>query len=334
MLLVLEGHSSQRDVIAGARDALPPSVQIFASHREQRPEITGLADVAWTEPSDNTVRVDWVIDKALSNSIEVVLAGKFGQLYEAHRGRFEANGIRLVTGCISLEGLQIVEDKGRFTAAALAGGLNCIPGVPVTSSEQLVAVYHDLVLQGPVCVKPVAGVYGQGFWRLSENTDPFRCFANASACEANLRVFADTYAQAKTPTPLLLMPYLSGSECSIDMVCEAGDVIAYVGRRKQGYYQTFEREGRAVDLAIRAATHFKCDGLVNVQTRDDGEGIPHLLEINPRYSGGIGYTREVGVNLPGIFASRRLSLPEPISQWKMGVRVKPINVAISLDGRC
>ena len=180
----------------------------------------------------------------------------------------------------------------------------------------------------------MAGVYGQGFWRLSENTDPFRCFANASACEANLRVFADTYAQAKTPTPLLLMPYLSGSECSIDMVCEAGDVIAYVGRRKQGYYQTFEREGRAVDLAIRAATHFKCDGLVNVQTRDDGEGIPHLLEINPRYSGGIGYTREVGVNLPGIFASRRLSLPEPISQWKMGVRVKPINVAISLDGRC
>ena len=69
--------------------------------------------------------------------------------------------------------------------------------------------------------------------------------------------------------------------------------------------QTFERDSDAVELAIRAAEHFGCDGIVNVQTRDDASGQPHLLEINLRYSGGIGYTRETGVNLR-IFEEDRL----------------------------
>ncbi|MCF5555356.1 carboxylate--amine ligase, partial [Pseudomonas syringae] len=49
MIWFLEGQASQRDVIIGARDALPASVRIIASHRQQRSEITGLADVALQE---------------------------------------------------------------------------------------------------------------------------------------------------------------------------------------------------------------------------------------------------------------------------------------------
>ncbi|WP_204330629.1 ATP-grasp domain-containing protein, partial [Proteus mirabilis] len=73
-------------------------------------------------------------------------------------------------------------------------------------------------------------------------------------------------------------------------VCESGRPVAFVGRRKEGLHQTFENDSPAVELALKAAAHFQCDGLVNVQTRDDLDGVPHLLEINPRYSGGIGYT--------------------------------------------
>ncbi len=61
MIWFLEGQSSQREVIMGARDALPASVQIVASHRQLRSEITGQADVALQEPTDNDERIDWVI---------------------------------------------------------------------------------------------------------------------------------------------------------------------------------------------------------------------------------------------------------------------------------
>lgn len=332
MIWFLEGQASQRDVIAGAREALPADVRVHASHRQVRPEITGLADVACREPGDELARIDWALDTMRAHGIRVVVAGRSGIVYEAQRARFEAAGLQLVTGALSVETFQRVDDKSIFTAEALAAGLDCIPAITVTDAEALLAAYRELAASGPVCVKPTRGIYGQGFWRLDEAIDPFRSFASADAYEANLAVFAAAYGQAQAAKPLLVMPYMPGSECSVDMVCEAGETVACVGRRKQGLMQSFECEGPAVELAKRAARHFGCDGIVNVQTRDDADGKPHLLEINLRYSGGIGYTRATGINLPGIFACRRLGLPEPLGEWREGIQIKAITVAVPVRG--
>lgn len=78
MIWFLEGQSSQRDILLGAREALPPEVKIFASHRQERPEITGLADVSFLEPKDNQERIDWVIETALTHKIKVILPAEWG----------------------------------------------------------------------------------------------------------------------------------------------------------------------------------------------------------------------------------------------------------------
>lgn len=161
----------------------------------------------------------------------------------------------------------------------------------------------------------------------SRRADPFRSFADPDARVANFATYMRAYSEVENPPSMLVMPYMAGSECSVDMVCETGRAVAFVGRRKTGVYQLFEKDGAAVELALKAADHFQCDGIVNVQTKDDAQGKPHLLEINPRYSGGVGYTREAGVNLAGIFATRRLNLPEPPTVWRAGVRVKGVSVA-------
>lgn len=328
MIWFLEGQSSQREVIMGARDALPASVQIIASHRQQRSEITGQADVALQEPVDNDERIDWVLQTARSLGVKIIVAGRIGSFYETQRARFVAEGLDLVTGGTSLQTFMDVDDKSRFTAAAEAAGLSCIPGVAVSNAEELQAAYDALAVSGEVCIKPVVGIYGRGFWRFKTDVDDFRCFANPDARETTFQAYLNAYRQADDVPAMLLMPYMPGSECSVDIVCEHGKAVAFVGRRKVGLNQTFERDSEAVQLAVRAAEHFACDGLINVQTRDDADGKPRLLEINPRYSGGIGYTRETGVNLPGIFAARRLGLKEPETHWLEDIRVKAITVAV------
>lgn len=72
--------------------------------------------------------------------------------------------------------------------------------------------------------------------------------------------------------------------------------------------QYLENEGEAIELAIDCARLMNADGMVNVQTRHNAEGKPLLLEINMRPSGGIGYTRHSGVNLPGLYAFHTLGL--------------------------
>jgi biotin carboxylase len=329
MIWFLEGQASQRDVIIGARDALQGRSIIVASHQADRPEITGQADISLTEPSDPQERLEWVIETALERSINVVVAGRLGGAYEAHRARFEDAGLVLVTGGASSQTFDLVDDKSAFTAEAERAGLACVPAITVTNPVELSNAYEVLVAAGEVCIKPVVGIYGQGFWRFKE-VDPFRCLANPDARQISFDAYFNLYSSGPDRPAMLVMPYMPGSECSVDMVCEDGRVIEYVGRRKQNAHQTFERNSAAVQLALRAAEHFGCDGIVNVQTRDDADGVPRLLEINPRYSGGIGYTRATGINLPGIFATRRLGQPEPAFAWNAGVRVKPITVAAAI----
>ncbi|VVP82818.1 hypothetical protein PS910_02118 [Pseudomonas fluorescens] len=331
MIWFLEGQASQRDIIMGALDALPPGLRVFASHRHDRPEITGVAHIGLREPEAHAERIDWVIRTALEHSIRVVVAGRAGGAYEAHRAQFEAVGITLVTGGVNARTFELVDDKSKFTAQAERAGLACIPAITVVDADELLGAYETFKSMGEVCIKPVVGIYGQGFWRFKAGVDPFRCLANPDAREVDFGTYHQLYAAGAAREPMLVMPYLPGPECSVDMVCEGGKVVEYVGRRKTGIHQTFERGTAAAHLAIAAAEHFGCDGIVNVQTRDDAAGKPHLLEINPRYSGGIGYTRATGVNLAGIFATRRLGLPAPPNDWVDGVRVKPITVAVSVQ---
>lgn len=331
MIWFLEGQSSQRDIIIGAREALPADVKIFASHRQDRPEITGLADVSLREPEGSEERIEWVLQTAQDNHIKVILAGRVGSVFELARDQFEAAGLTLVTGGVSIDTFNLVDNKTLFTAEAERAGLDCVPAITVTNVEELTRAYETLSAMGEVCIKPAVGIYGEGFWRFKEGTDPFRCFAKPDLREANFDTYRQVYAAGASRPPMLVMPYMAGSECSVDMVCEAGRAVAFVGRRKAGLHQSFEREGPAVELALKAAQHFKCDGIVNVQTRDDANGRPYLLEINPRYSGGIGYTRATGINLPGIFAARRLGFKEPESVWKADVRVKAITVAVPIS---
>ncbi|MFH7439560.1 carboxylate--amine ligase, partial [Pseudomonas syringae pv. tagetis] len=64
MIWFLDVQSSHREETLGALDALPASVQIIASHRLQRSEITGQAHVALQEPVYNDERIDWVVETA------------------------------------------------------------------------------------------------------------------------------------------------------------------------------------------------------------------------------------------------------------------------------
>ncbi|EFT2979421.1 carbamoyl-phosphate synthase large chain, partial [Escherichia coli] len=108
--------------------------------------------------------------------------------------------------------------------------------------------------------------------------------------------------------PLVLMPYLPGPEFSVDILADKGEILAAVGRRKEGAIQYLVNEGSAWELACDCARVMKADGLVNVQTRNDVNGNPVLLETNMRPSGGVGYTLHSGVNLPGLFAAFKLGL--------------------------
>tara|TARA_Y100001963_G_scaffold118820_1_gene165617 strand:- start:1599 stop:2591 length:993 start_codon:yes stop_codon:yes gene_type:complete len=330
MIWFLEGQSSQREVILASKRALPASTKVYASHSGDRKEITSCADVSLIEPKELNERIEWVIDTAVENDIRVVHAGKNVASYEERRGDFEKKGITLVTGVLSTDQLRI-ESKAVFTQECTTAGLSVVPGRAVCTADELIQAYLTLSETGPVCVKPVMGIYGAGFWRFDDTSDPFSCVAYPDNRRIAFSTYLEIFKASKKLQHVLVMPHMPGDEVSVDIVVESGNPIAWVGRRKKGLYQYFENRGAAVELALNAVIHFGLDGIVSVQTKDDADGKPHLLEINLRYSGGIAYTELSGINLPGIFSCRRLGIASPANFWTDNVKIKTVTTAIISD---
>lgn len=312
----MEGMSSQRDLVLStiqARQESGASFRVLASHRENRTEITSVADVGLVEPSDKDERLAFIVETVGKYNVKVIQAGRGCAWFEKNRNAIESTGVKLITGTRSELLHAIADDKVRFAALMQESGVPVVPSLRVDSLASLKAgMSHFGDLPVPLCLKPVTGIYGMGFWVLDPKADPMFAFEDADKRQVHPDVYFAALSQKSNGDehapykPQVLMPYLPGPERSIDMVVEDGDVIAAVARMKEGRYQTLQNHGDAIALAKACAKAMHADGIVNVQTRNDHTGSPVVLEINLRPSGGSGWTMASGVNLAGIFALRQL----------------------------
>jgi len=307
----MEGLSSQRDIISGVQEFFKntqQTVTVIASHRHQRNEILSLADIALIEPANDEQRMDFIVTTVKNYGVKAIHTGRNCQWFEVHRQEIEALGVSLTTGATSITMLTLADDKVEFARAMEAHNLAAVPSLRIESAEALRNQLSSADAKQALCVKPVTGIYGMGFWRFDDTATPMSAFTHPDSRKVHPEMYLYALEQQDDFKPLVLMPYLPGPEYSIDMLLEKGQVIAAVARRKEGALQYLEQSGPAFELGKHCAQVMQADGLVNVQTRNNEKGEPVLLEINMRPSGGIGYTRHSGVNLPALFALRQLGL--------------------------
>ncbi|MGB5854740.1 MAG: ATP-grasp domain-containing protein [Oceanisphaera sp.] len=309
----MTGLSSQRDMIRAIK-AEVPEVTIVASHQQPRYEILAEADYAYLEPplagydlGSNSANIELMLvfmaEVVNKHQVSVIHVGRNSPFFEGHRSTIESWGVTLVTGARGQASFAIADNKQAFANHMQAQGL---PVVPTLSARSLAELEHIFKRQPfgatDFCIKPARGIYGMGFWHLD---------TTAVLLDADTkRIHPDIYLAAARLdnerghqfSEQVVMPFLPGIERSVDIIIDQGKVITAIGRCKKDAVQYFEHSGIAFDLALKCAEQLGLDGLVNVQTRDDANGQPFLLETNLRPSGGICFSLSSKVNLSALFA--------------------------------
>lgn len=314
MIWFMEGLSSQRDILKAVRKALP-EILVTASHSRNRPEILVEASLALLEPQEDELRLNFIFSMVKQMGITCIHVGKNCQWYEHQRKIIENMGVSLITGALSPLSFDIANNKIKFAEVMLSNNLSVVPSILIEDAELLsYYIKNPPFEEASLCIKPVNGIYGMGFWIFDLSVNPMQSFIDPYSRRVHPASYLDALRRMESFSPLILMPYLPGPERSIDMIVENGNVIALVSRRKEGSFQYFEKDGAAVDLAIECAKMLQADGLVNIQTRNDVTDHSVLLEANLRPSGGIGYGLHSGINLPALFVQRRLGF-EVTKNW-------------------
>lgn len=301
-----EAQSSQRDMLLCLQGLKPHhDIHLIASHRHHRPEITDMADEHVVEANDDT-RLPTIVDQAIQRKVSVLLTGRNGKQYESYRPRLSDSGVVLLTGANDAHTLSVIDDKYTFIQHCQAHGISVTDGVLVQNFDELCRAiddYQDI----PLCIKPTVGIFAQGFWILDNAheqkslpaIDPFYHLYHTEPKRIHTQSFLDAYEKSSLAhtTPMLVMPYLSGVEYSIDVVCDQGEILGAVTRHKVGSIQHVGYDEAVMELVIPLVRLFQCTGIISVQTKADEQGRHHVLEINPRPSGGIGYTVHSGLDL-------------------------------------
>lgn len=306
----MEAFSSQREVILSVKAMAAEyqvNLEVFASHRQQRHEILSVADYALIEPDNADERLDFVLSVIEQCHIDVLYTVKHAAFFEANRQQIEAMGVVLITGTASVETLTLSDHKMNFVTFMQSHNLPAVPSILISNLDELAAQLANPPFE-TLCIKPVEGIYGIGFWRLDERVQPSRILSNPDDRRVPKATYLALHQAFEKFEPMVLMPYLKSPEHSVDIVAHQGTVLAAVARRKEGTKQLLLNSGEAFDLACQCAQLMKADGLVNVQTRNNDDGRPMLLEINMRPSGGVGNTLHSGINLPGAMVLYHLNV--------------------------
>ncbi len=318
-----QGYSQTRDALLLIR-AAEPSVTLVASDARAGAPVLDAADIAAIEPriarnSDQGVAeyTQWCLDFARDQRIDVFVAQRARAALAARRDEFAGLGTRLLVAA-DAETLGIIENKAEFYAACAAAGLPTPDFHRVRDVDGFDAALSALAAAGhDPCVKPPHGVFGSGYFRLESGARLFPLLQRIDDRVLPAATMRAAIAEMAGEMPeLLVMQHLPGLESSIDAVADRGRIIAATVRTKQGNHQLITGSGPAHDLAERLVAVFGLSNLVNIQVKHAACGTPHVLEINPRMSGGCAWADLAGVNLPHIqllLATDRLpaELPRP-----------------------
>lgn len=269
-------------------------VDVFAADMDGWASGLYLVDAArrrLLEPGASAGFVDGIIRLCTEDRIDVVFATVDAELPPLAARRDE---LLAVAGCAlaapTYATLEVALDK-----FALAERCATHVRVPVTRlvGPSALAQAWDF----PVIVKPRRGAGSRGV-RLVHNRD-------------------ELAALGDDPT-LIAQEYLPGDEFSVDVLADgAGLVVAAVPRTRTRVDSGVSIAGRTVhnsaleDAAAAVARAIGLTGVANVQLRYAADGIPALLEVNPRFPGAMPLTIAAGVDMPSLALDLALGLPVP-----------------------
>jgi biotin carboxylase len=219
------------------------------------------------------------------------------------------------------EAMRLAERKDLCSEALARAGVRVPTTLVVRSADELDEAVRKIRSEGAIpCLKPVSGIGGRGFRLLLLKGEPRPAEWLPPGAFGDHAVFLRKWSADPKRKPLLACSFLPGKERSVDCLAHRGKLVVSVTRRKDAEGQISECDGSAAAIAAVACETLGMTGLFNVQTKDDAEGRPALVEVNARMSGGLAFSCAAGCCLP--YWAARLALgtasPEDVPKPRGG----------------
>ena len=138
----------------------------------------------------------------------------------------------------------------------------------------------------------------------------------------------ETLKERPTMPEMMAMEYLPGAEGSVDLLAENGKIL-YMAYRESNVNlhsipqeATLSKNDEACEIAERVISALGFSGNADLDFKNDKNGHPVLMEINPRVAATLRIFKEGGLNLPYLRVKQLLGEALPKVEIKYGLKMK------------
>lgn len=258
--------------------------------------------------------VDWCVTFCREHAVDVFIPRRNLTAIAQRVDEFNRAGVKVLVGNGQL--MKTLDDKVATYDFITDGGLGeIVPPYKIAATFDEFDAACDAIktADNRVCYKLIADEGALTFRVIDDTIETVAALHNMPNMKVTRAAARKILSRYDFRIPLMVMPYLSGTEISVDCLSTPrGNII--VPRFKTNHrYSEIKFDAEVISAAEKILRLMNIAVPVNIQFRTHGERL-YLLEINPRMSGGLQLScLAAGVNIPDIAVNQLLGIERPWS---------------------
>lgn len=297
-------------------------VRIIGTNDKGESPIMLNCDEWYTEP---VVRgeeyISFCLDFCEKHGVDIFMPRREMGSVSKNKSRFEEKGIKVMVDDFAL--VDMFGHKDKAYAEFAKRNIEKVPEFHiVTNAEQFKAAYSALAERyGRVCFKFVKDEGGMSFHLIDNTPKGYDSLFYRSSTRISYADTLSALSERGEFAPLMVMPFLSGDEISVDCLRTPSGIIAIPRRKNYSRIERVVYDRDIIDTCHRLLEAFPLEMPCNIQFKLL-DNVPYLLEVNTRMSGGVQMScLASGVNIPYIAVNKLLGRDIP---WHCSVEEKSV----------
>lgn len=298
--------------------------------------VVGLACDEWhTEPDNisDEEYVKWCAEFCRKNRIDVFVPRRGMDAVSRSRELFDGMGTRLLLDTDPVI-MDILQSKSGTYKWASGFAPECVPmHFAVSSMEEFERAYEKITSEYERACFKFDRDEGAVSFRVIDNTmGGADGLYKAPGMKLSLESARSVLSAAGFAKPVIVMPYLAGTEVSADCISGNGvtEDIIIPRYKSNGRIYTIKYDSEIIFLCRKILRSSGLSMPCNIQFKYHGDK-PYLLEINTRMSGGVQLScLGAGVNIPKIALGRVMGEYIPFEQKREECKVSYIETPVAV----
>lgn len=308
------------------------NIRIVGTDMSDDKTILQMVDAYYSVPSASSP--DY-IDKLLSvcklEKVDVVLPFMSADLLPLIERKVDFEKIGTKVSVSDRHSVEITTNKYRFYEFLQKQGLPVPRFARISKASELVHACEKCGYpQNAVCVKATELSGSRGIRIINPHYSRYDLLFNEkpNSFYTTMDELFDTLNERETIPEMMAMEFLPGIEGSVDLIADNGRILYMAYRESTAILHSIPQAGEvknneeAYEISRKVISALHLSGNADLDFKNDSNGRPVLMEINPRIAATMQIFKESGLNFPYLRIKQLLGEELPTVVLKYGTKFK------------